>query len=452
MRLKKTNIQFILTFLILAMSQYCLAQCTANFTFDDSSLVVEFVDESQFISNDTIIEYEWDFGDGTDSNNASPLHIYNMPGGYTVSLIINTQTGCSDTIDGYDPSVLNVITGDVIRFVWQTDDRSVTSEPNNNGQSWDSGILDTGDEFTLYSFGPGIYTYSSSNTPASVFEGSLVSTCPDSAYYDLQLTWKNESQIGSYQLWIDGVPADIPDMLYSANGFDTLNLIMPGDGVLHTYDIIDVASPSCNLNTEMQAPLCGIESYCNLDIQAVQSAPCDQDSTVEVTFTVLSAGGSASGFDLYVDDEILESNIPYEDTETILTRSLIGDGKEHTVQIIDTTKDTCIATTTIILEDCSQPCMILNPFAGIGSNNSLVVSVLNDTFLPKDITISAGDRIIWQWQTDTLRSVTAFDFLFDSGVKGSGATFTSPILPVGVHRYYSEFNDMVGSITVQPNW
>ena len=574
MRLKKTNIQFILTFLILAMSQYCLAQCTANFTFDDSSLVVEFVDESQFISNDTIIEYEWDFGDGTDSNNASPLHIYNMPGGYTVSLIINTQTGCSDTIskeiyicdfnleydlqiecdadnkvnldlfvsdtygtagtfdvlvdgdklnqsplmtdgetltlstelladgqehtiviqsiehmtcslveiitvsacvppcnisnlkatltntdsfvaevneDGYDPSVLNVITGDVIRFVWQTDDRSVTSEPNNNGQSWDSGILDTGDEFTLYSFGPGIYTYSSSNTPASVFEGSLVSTCPDSAYYDLQLTWKNESQIGSYQLWIDGVPADIPDMLYSANGFDTLNLIMPGDGVLHTYDIIDVASPSCNLNTEMQAPLCGIESYCNLDIQAVQSAPCDQDSTVEVTFTVLSAGGSASGFDLYVDDEILESNIPYEDTETILTRSLIGDGKEHTVQIIDTTKDTCIATTTIILEDCSQPCMILNPFAGIGSNNSLVVSVLNDTFLPKDITISAGDRIIWQWQTDTLRSVTAFDFLFDSGVKGSGATFTSPILPVGVHRYYSEFNDMVGSITVQPN-
>lgn len=370
---------------------------------------------------------------------------------------LNAQITNSDTIiaevnsNGYNPEALNVTTGSNILFKWNTNDRSVTSISNTNGQDWDSGLLNTGDEYLLYSYAPGIFSFTSSNNPNGFNPGSLVSTCPDTAFYNLLLSFENCGQSGSYNLWIDGVPTAYSQIPYSTDGFDTIYITMPGDGVLHTYRVIDNASSSCNLSTAIQAPLCSVASDCNLYLEATQSTPCNQDSLVDVVFTILSAGGSDNGFNLYIDDVLFESGIAYEGTETLITRSLLGDGEEHIITIQDIENDTCQASTSILLEDCAQPCLIINPFAGVGSNNNIVVNVFDDTFSPKDITISAGDKIIWQWQTDTLRSVTAFDFLFDSGVEGPGASFTSPILPIGVHRYFSEFNGMEGSITVEPN-
>ena len=550
------------------------SQCIAEYGFDDSSLVVPFENQSQNIVGDPIISLYWDFGDGTNSDNESPQHIYADAGAYLTSLAIETESGCRDTISksiyicnfdldydlqvgcdednrvsldlfiddtygnagpftitidgipltenpleasngvinlqtelladgldhivsinslehpncsiqeiitvtacvppcnlsnlkvqlidtdtiiaevnslGYSPDALSITTGNNVLFRWINDDRSVTSLPNTNGQDWDSGILNTGDEFLLYSFAPGIFSYSSSNSPQGFNEGTLVSTCPDTASYNLMLTFENGGQTGSYALWIDGVPTSLNEIPYNPSGGDSLNLVMPGDGVLHRYSIIDNTSSSCNLTSEIQAPNCAAQSVCNLYVEAVQSTPCNQDSLVEIEFTILSAGGSENGFNLFIDEELFESGIPYDGTETIITKSLFGDGEEHLITIQDVDADTCNASTLILLEDCSQPCLIINPFAGVGSNNNIVVNVLDDTFSPKDITISAGDKIIWQWQTDTLRSVTAFDFSFDSGVQGFGASFTSPILPIGVHRYYSEFNGMEGSITVEPN-
>ena len=560
--------------LVIVCNSKSYGQCLANFIFDDSSLVVPFENTSQNVAGDPIITFDWDFGDGINSDNESPQHIYANAGAYLASLAIQTESGCRDTISksiyicnfnldydlqvgcdednrvtldlvvediyenagpfnisldgenlnetpiiltnntislstdlladglehiisiaaldfpncsiseiitvsacvppcnlsninveitntdtivaevtesGYNPDALNISTGSNVLFKWVTDNRSVTSGANTNGQNWDSGILNNGDEFLLYSFAPGIFNYSSSNTPPGFNAGSLVSTCPDTTNYNLQLTFENGGQVGMYELWIDGVPTEISHLPYRSIGLDTLHLIMPGDGVLHEYSIVDMASSSCFLKTEIQAPLCAAESECNVYLEAAQSSTCDQDSLVEVTFTVLAAGGSGNGFDLYIDDEIFEMGIPYNGTETTITKLLFGDGEEHTIAIQDLSSDSCSASTTILLEDCAQPCLIINPFAGVGSNNNIVVNVLNDSFTPSDITISAGDKIIWQFQTDTLRSVTAFDFLFDSGVQGFGASFTSPVLPVGVHRYFSEFNNMEGSITVEPN-
>jgi len=42
--------------------------------------------------------YLWDFGDSTTSTNRTPSHIYNRPGIYTVSLIVSSGFGCSDTL------------------------------------------------------------------------------------------------------------------------------------------------------------------------------------------------------------------------------------------------------------------------------------------------------------------------------------------------------------------
>ncbi|MBS1629064.1 MAG: PKD domain-containing protein [Bacteroidetes bacterium] len=44
-----------------------------------------------------ISSYSWNFGDGGTGSGASVSHTYNAPGSYTVTLIVQTSTGCTDT-------------------------------------------------------------------------------------------------------------------------------------------------------------------------------------------------------------------------------------------------------------------------------------------------------------------------------------------------------------------
>lgn len=51
----------------------------------------------QNTSTSNISSWEWDFGDGTSAQAASPSHTYNQVGTYTVTMIGHTANGCSDT-------------------------------------------------------------------------------------------------------------------------------------------------------------------------------------------------------------------------------------------------------------------------------------------------------------------------------------------------------------------
>jgi hypothetical protein len=46
---------------------------------------------------DPIVDWVWTFGDGTTSNDANPIHVYNQ-GQYQASLSIITQAGCTSTV------------------------------------------------------------------------------------------------------------------------------------------------------------------------------------------------------------------------------------------------------------------------------------------------------------------------------------------------------------------
>jgi gliding motility-associated-like protein len=63
--------------------------------FCDSGTVF-FTDSTT--SNDPIISYNWNFGDGGISSVTSPSHTFSSPGNYTVSLALQTQQGCTDTL------------------------------------------------------------------------------------------------------------------------------------------------------------------------------------------------------------------------------------------------------------------------------------------------------------------------------------------------------------------
>ncbi|MCB9185392.1 MAG: HYR domain-containing protein [Flavobacteriales bacterium] len=45
------------------------------------------------------LNYTWDFGDGTTSNLPNPTHLYEIPGTYDVSLIVEADGGCTDTLE-----------------------------------------------------------------------------------------------------------------------------------------------------------------------------------------------------------------------------------------------------------------------------------------------------------------------------------------------------------------
>lgn len=70
---------------------------TANFISKNptncSPTLVSFTDSSL-----NAVSWIWDFGDGSSSNNQNPAHIYNIPGLYTIKLVVANTEGCTDTM------------------------------------------------------------------------------------------------------------------------------------------------------------------------------------------------------------------------------------------------------------------------------------------------------------------------------------------------------------------
>lgn len=66
------------------------AQCRSNNAFN-------FVSNST-VASGNITASTWDFGDGNSGTGDSILHTYNLPGTYTVKLVVQTNLGCRDSI------------------------------------------------------------------------------------------------------------------------------------------------------------------------------------------------------------------------------------------------------------------------------------------------------------------------------------------------------------------
>lgn len=118
----------------------------------------EFINASDTISeNNLTVFWEWDFGDGTSSNEVNPIHVYQAPGIYPVSLTVRNQDGTGvitcvntkiDTIgisNGPDASFvvtsIDCATGDV---AFQ-DLSSLSEEDQSNGRRIQTKLWSFGD-------------------------------------------------------------------------------------------------------------------------------------------------------------------------------------------------------------------------------------------------------------------------------------------------------------------
>lgn len=74
-------------------------QLTPNISYQNfCNGKVEFEDFST-ATGDNIVGWLWDFGDGQKSSEQNPVHVYDKPGNYTVTLTLNSEKGCSESLE-----------------------------------------------------------------------------------------------------------------------------------------------------------------------------------------------------------------------------------------------------------------------------------------------------------------------------------------------------------------
>ncbi|MCB0856047.1 MAG: PKD domain-containing protein, partial [Bacteroidetes bacterium] len=142
--------------------------------------VVNFTDSST-----NAVNWFWDFGDGSTANVANPSHVYNTPGFYDITLVVENTFGCTDTI--VQPSYVQIVrpTADFVAdtvsgcIPLTVDFLNLSVSPNDPIANW---IWDFGDGGTSFLQNP-THTYNA----VGQFEVSLIvvtqSGCRDTMIY-----------------------------------------------------------------------------------------------------------------------------------------------------------------------------------------------------------------------------------------------------------------------------
>lgn len=249
--------------------------CTSHFTFSPDSIspaIIHFTDHS-IATGDTIISWQWDFGDLTvGSTSQNPNHQFSSVGTYVVSLSIITSGGCSSVYSD-NISVSNVIPGCHASFTYKAD--SVSGNPNaiffyDNSTAADPIIS------WKWHFGDGDSAYA--QNPAHIF--------PHAGVYDISLTIQTQNgctseikypiQVGNpqrYNMWgrvYLGLQTTDKCIAYLyrafSNGYiipiDTVKLTSVNDtlGVYYFYQILEgnhkikIRLPENSDYDEMYAP------------------------------------------------------------------------------------------------------------------------------------------------------------------------------------------------------
>ncbi len=90
-----------------------------------------------------VLQYTWDFGDGTSSASANPVHSYTAPGSYTVSLLTVSSQGCRDTVKKQNLISIGTINSDFVIPAFLCAGQSITfsntTTPAPGSVTWDFG-------------------------------------------------------------------------------------------------------------------------------------------------------------------------------------------------------------------------------------------------------------------------------------------------------------------------
>jgi len=265
-----------------------------------TNVLIDFVDASTNV-NGVINDWQWDFGDFSFSTAQNPSHGYTAAGDYTVTLIIGSSIGCSDTVTKIvtieDPPVATI---GVIDFCsGLTVDFTNDSDPDAYGFWWDFGTGDPADSsivfeptFTYGSYGTYTVTLiaqkgtdceSQTDITFALSDITADFVAPDTACQDLSVSFFDASATVA--------PTTITLWEWDFGDFTTSGLTDP----THTYtpggsydvELVVTNSVGC---TDTIVKTIFIETQPDADA-GVDTAVCVSAPSYDLSGVILNAGG-----------------------------------------------------------------------------------------------------------------------------------------------------------------
>lgn len=460
----------------------------AGFVFNGDLCTGEtilFQDQST-IASGSIVSWFWDFGDNSTSTDQNPTKIYPVAGNYTVTLIVTSDLGCSDTATQLAPIVApaqasftatNECLGDTTFFT----NTSVMDPTPTAVYEWDfgDGTTSTDTDPTHVYAAPGTYTvtlvasYVSplGNVCADTYTESVtVYALPDanfnftSACPTDSVMFQNTSTISSGSLTYEwdfgdalGTSTDVsPNYAYAAEGTYTVTLVATSaNGCTDTVT---------RMVTVYAAPTAGFTA----------TTECEGAATVFTNTTTIASGTLSYSWDF--DDGSTSSDI-----NPIYTYAAAG---TYNVTLIATSDNGCADTVTNIVTVNAQPLASFTIADASVCDGDSVFATNTSTTSGNDVvfTWSAGDGNftndtnvaylyggpgvynVWLAATDTLTgctdtafaTVTVFDepvaaFSATTVCEGDATVFTNgSTIGTGTLSYAWNFDDGNTSTDINP--
>ncbi len=344
---------------------------------------------------------------------------------------------------GFTPNNRVINLGDRVRFIWLDDNHSSTSVDTISSDQWDSGVQDSSYILEITPKNPGIKPFYSTpdGGPTDTYSGNLIANCPENRGSLINISFLNAAVPNTgFYIGIDGVILKDTIYDYDLIGLTNVEFFLPGDDKTHQISIIDVGDETCTIKGNVKAINCNGFFECSLNVNAEILERCNEDSLVLVGIDVSTLSPTALGVEIILDDTIVVDTIYYTGSQASVAFPVFGDGLLHTIKAMDLSDTFCIDEVAILINDCSAPCGITELEIGTGSNSTIVLAVTDFAVSLKDLTMSSGDDILWQWIQDSLVGIRSVNESgpnsWDSGLQTDGAIFISPILTAGFHPYY----------------
>src|SRR6056297_1194779 len=351
----------------------------------------------------------------------------------------------------FNPVNISISEGDIVRWEWTGQvAHTSTSDATSGADSWASGLLNTGATFDSPVLSEGSHPYycEPHGAPGGVGMAGTIEVLPPcnaDGEVQVQVSFDILSPgANGFEILVDGAVAGAYD--YVLNNPQVVSVWVVGDGGVHDIEVRDVDDAGCLGTTTVTTPNCG--GSCSVTATAQVVGSCQANNTVDVEVEV-TGNNVGTTFDLYVDG-VLEGNYSYTGGTTIVTVSIAGDGQSHDIEVIDGDDASCSSLVSLTTPDCTQPCEITNVEVSFGMPIQHRVEVLDFEFAPKDITISLGDTVLFDWIGQIPHTATSDEPVgtnsFDSGLLSQGDTFMFIPGAAGSVPYYCEPHGAPGGI------
>jgi len=322
-----------------------------------------------------------------------------------------------------------------------------TSDAESGPDSWNSGLLNAGDSFQVSGLSVGTHPYYCipHGGPGGVGMSGTLTVLPECDSNNMVLVHLTFNHTGGsaagFEVWVDSLW--VATFGYEPGGETSVSVPVSGDGQNHLIEIKDKEDPTCALSTQVVTPDCTFSPPCQMTLTANQTGTC-VDGEVAVTLTLAASNTGVAGFDLFVDSLPVSLNPIAYDTSgvTQIIWTMPGDGQSHLFEVRDRDSINCVASASLLLEDCSVPCSMNNLALNIapGAATTHHVEVRDFEFVPKTLSVQAGDIVRWEWtgsvaHTSTSDTISGPD-AWNSGLKNAGDVFERVIHSEGTHPYY----------------